>query len=120
MEISSDANQTSTLTLGDVDGDGDLDLIEGCLGQPNRLYLHNGTNLPFSNVTGIEISSAAGQTRGLCLGDVDGDGDLDLITGNEGQVNRLYFNNGTETPFSSLRCQKYLIKHGSYPCFSSR
>ena len=83
------------MALGDVDGDGDLDLVAGNYGQANRLYLNNGTANPFSGVTGTDISSDAHDTRSIALGDVDGDGDLDLVAGNYGQANRLYLNNGT-------------------------
>ncbi len=33
---------------------------------------------------------------------MDGDGDLDLLTGNYGQTNQLYLNNGTADPFSAV------------------
>ena len=78
--------------LADVDGDGDLDLLIGNSGQPNRLYLSNGSGV-FSSFT--NVTSDAHKTLSLCIGDVDGDGDLDLIAGNNsGQVNRVYFNGG--------------------------
>jgi hypothetical protein len=73
-----------------VDGDGDLDLVAGNYGQTNRLYLNNGTASPFSGVTGSDISSDTYQTISIVLGDVDGDGDLDLVEGNYVQTNRLY------------------------------
>ena len=74
--------------MGDVDGDGDLDLVVGnCseIGQTNRLYLNNGTSDPFGRLrSGTEITSDAHKTCAIALGDVDGDGDMDLVVGNDG------------------------------------
>jgi hypothetical protein len=100
--ISSDVQNTRSIVLGDVDGDGDLDLVAGNLGQTNRLYLNNGTADPFNSVTGSNISSDAHDTLSIALGDLDGDGDLDLVAGNYDQTNRLYLNNGTADPFNSV------------------
>ena len=85
-----------------MDGDGDLDLVAGNYGQANRLYLNNGTADPFNGVTGTDISAIRTRTTAIALGDVDGDGDLDLVAGNYGQANRLYLNNGTADPFSGV------------------
>jgi len=96
-DIGSDTHATSTISLGDVDGDGDLDLIVGNYGQTNRLYLNDGHGI-FGDGTGgtigSDISSDVQITYTSSLGDIDGDGDLDLIVGNEAQVNRLYINDG--------------------------
>ncbi|MBI9077510.1 MAG: VCBS repeat-containing protein [Desulfatibacillum sp.] len=81
------------MVLGDVDGDGDLDIVTN-YGQTNRLYLNNGTTAPFNGVTGTDISADTKYTNAIALVDVDGDGDLDLVAGNNVQASRLYLNNG--------------------------
>lgn len=86
---------TMALGGGDVDGDGDIDLVAGNLGQRSRVYLNDGAGEFFP---GIDVGSAyeAGDlTFDVALADMDGDGDLDLVTANFGQANRLYFNDGS-------------------------
>jgi len=102
VDITSDAHYTTSVALWDVDGDGDLDLVAGNDGHANRLYLNNGTADPFNGVSGVDITGDANDTRSVALGDVDSDGDLDLVTGNTGQANRLYLNNGTADPYNGV------------------
>ncbi|PKG94507.1 FG-GAP-like repeat-containing protein, partial [Paraglaciecola sp. MB-3u-78] len=75
------------LVLGDIDGDGDLDVLAGNFNQSNKLYLNEGSG-SFST-TGVNIGNERGSTRALTLGDIDGDGDLDVLDGNNG-ANKLY------------------------------
>ena len=87
------------LALSDVDGDGDADLVLGMFPFPgnsgkNRLYLNDGTGI-FTDVTDVRLSQDRGSsTTAMALGDVDGDGDPDLIFGNAPGRTRLYLNDG--------------------------
>ncbi|MCF7731518.1 MAG: FG-GAP-like repeat-containing protein [Akkermansiaceae bacterium] len=101
-DLSANPKGTRAVALGDVDGDGDLDLVEGNSGQPNRLFLNNGSADPFAGVAGTDIPGGGYNTHSVALGDVDGDGDLDLVEGNSGQANRLYLNNGSADPFAGV------------------
>jgi hypothetical protein len=84
---------TTSVVLGDVDADGDLDVLIGTSWTtvPDRLYLNDGSGV-FSDGTG-QLPSIGSNTGAVALGDVDGDGDLDALLGNYGQ-SHLFFNDG--------------------------
>lgn len=85
---------TGAVVLGDVDGDGDLDLVVGNLRTTNELYLNDGTGT-FILATSGRLPTVSGWTWALSLTDVDRDGDLDLLEGDDGQPLRLLRNDGT-------------------------
>jgi hypothetical protein len=89
------AETTANASIGDLDADGDIDIILA-KGRHwplvDRVLLNNGKG-------GFDerhaLGAAAGRTYTAALADLDGDGDLDLVVGNDRPDDkRIYFNNG--------------------------
>ena len=93
-----------SMTSGDFDGDGDLDLIVGAKypgKSEGRVYFLRNQNGRFSEPSHFAtVPMVYGTGMSMTSGDFDGDGDLDLIVGakypgkSEGRVYR--FNNDGE------------------------
>jgi hypothetical protein len=88
---------TTSLAVGDMDGDGDLDIVVGNGGQQSAVYLNNGLNPP-SFTASVPFGTPTDSTSSVALGDMDGDGNLDIVVGNAGQQSAVYLNSGAVPP----------------------
>ncbi len=91
------------VAAGDVNGDGLPDLYFSANMEQDRLYLNRG-GLVFEDVTEqAGLASEFGWTTGVTMGDINGDGHLDIYVCKSGRVsadrrrNALYVNNGDGT-----------------------
>ena len=81
------------VSLGDLDGDGDLDVFVAEEDRPSRVWINEGgvqggTAGNFSD-SGQRLG---GPSFGVSLGDVDDDGDLDAFVANHSRGNRVWIN----------------------------
>lgn len=81
---------------GDLDGDGDVDLFVANDNSPNQLLRNDGSGR-FVDATAGRFVMQPGwnASHSVDLADIDGDGDLDILIGNDdGISNRVYVNSG--------------------------
>ncbi|QIE58133.1 T9SS type A sorting domain-containing protein [Rasiella rasia] len=90
--IAGNLNDAGGVVTGDIDDDGDLDVVLG-VSNGNGLYWKehldgNGTFGPIQT-----IDAGISQARTQRLGDIDGDGDLDIVTNGLGTERMSWFEN---------------------------
>lgn len=99
---------SNQVTIGDLDGDGDLDLIFANGGgfsspgsaEPVRIYTNDGSGV-FTDESVARLGFS-GLVRGAELGDIDGDGDLDLILAQDFDRQPALFTNDGNGFFSNV------------------
>ncbi len=87
-------------SVGDIDNDGDFDIFVANNGNQKAFLYRNNGNGTFTKVTDDAAVQQNENSVGSAFGDLDNDGDLDLIVTNafvNGQLlaNRMYRNNGS-------------------------
>ncbi|MCZ6858571.1 MAG: VCBS repeat-containing protein, partial [Gemmatimonadetes bacterium] len=88
-------DRSASVVFADVDGDGDLDIVVASgrhWPAQNEIFLNNGRGR-------FMVARPLGEERATSyetpLGDLDGDGDLDVVTGNDVARNLVLLNSGT-------------------------
>lgn len=86
-------DNTRGFTVGDMDGDGSLDIIAGNNGQ-SAVYLNDGEGNFDADSNVRTFGAADDDIRYVAVGDMDGDGWLDIASDVYGRQNMVYLNNG--------------------------
>jgi len=86
--------RTASLSAGDLDGDGDVDLVVA-----NGRHWPKHNEVFFNNGRGAfdarqQLGEIAATTYAVPLADMDGDGDLDAVVGNDRMPSHVYWNDG--------------------------
>ncbi|HMV66203.1 MAG TPA: CRTAC1 family protein [Myxococcota bacterium] len=79
-----DLSDATGASVVDVDADGDLDLYVTRFLQPNRLLINDGTGYFTDGTAAAGLLTEGRRSEASAWGDMDRDGDLDLVVGNYG------------------------------------
>jgi hypothetical protein len=99
VELETTSEDSANVSLGDLDGDGDLDLVLAKGRHTpirDRVLLNDGKG----RFTGSDLGPTPDRTYTAALADLDGDGDLDVITSNDTPDKKLVFLNDGKGRFS--------------------
>src|SRR5262249_44875392 len=83
--LASFTGQATSAAWGDVDNDGHLDLVIGCLRGPNRFFRNKGDGTFEDASESLGLNQKVFNTQAVALVDLNNDGALDFVFCNEGQ-----------------------------------
>ena len=101
--IIGDTNRSIDAQIADIDGDGDLDIYTpSFVSGQNKLWINDGLGNGAASFSASDISGDTSDAYGSEIADIDGDGDLDILTSSAGSFNKLWINDGLGNGGSSF------------------
>jgi hypothetical protein len=94
-DIATSADGAHGLHVADMDGDGDLDIISASFNDDTIAWYENdgGANPTWS---ATDIATSAGGATGVHVADMDGDGDLDIVSASSNDDTIAWYENDGE------------------------
>jgi len=99
-DIGASLDDVLTVAMGDLDNDGDLDVVSGSgSAEDNELIAWQNDGTPFSGLwTQNDVGLTSNTIASVAFGDLDNDGDLDIVSGDFQGLVVAWQNDGT--PFT--------------------
>jgi hypothetical protein len=94
FDIAISFNGAQGLALGDLNGDNMLDIVLANLGRPSQVFLNTRTSafVAPSFAFPAPLPGTGRSTYGVAVGDLNGDGALDVVLGNNGAASQVFVN----------------------------
>ncbi len=114
LPLMSGFNDIMWARWGDMDSDSDMDIVAGDWGAHKLIWYKNDGS---ENFTGIEIANDADSSKNILdisVKDINGDGHLDIVTGNWNSPNNIYYNDGNPDPTFTRKIINNIPKNKTY------
>jgi hypothetical protein len=100
--VVSDSGNSTGVSWGDYDNDGDFDLFVANWGREDNFLYRNDGGGTFTKITEGIVVNDGGHSVAGAWGDVDNDGDLDLYVTNDYNENNCYYENNGDGTFTKI------------------
>ena len=120
LKFGAPGDVTKDVEVVDVDGDGALDIVVANDGQPNKVYygdpaLPAGSTPSYGTDPSKEstLGTGSGPSTSVELADLNGDGRLDIVVGNDGWRDEIFMGAGAPGVRQPLAIETPILLYGT-------